>query len=116
MHELQWWVVILFMLVAIDRITHLFGKFSRWADARGNGKGAPLTVGKLREALGLLPSGDKTFLDIAQETHRERFLGIVQALNKLGADNERMLQKHDLILGELRELVAVMKDRTQHAR
>lgn len=98
MQELKWWVVILFMLVIFDRVASLMSRFERWADARGNGSAAPVTLGKLRETLGLLPSSNKTFSTLIEETYKERFEQLIGSINALTQINGRLLeQTKDLV-------------------
>lgn len=106
MHELQWWVVILFCLIAFDRMASLFGRFSRWADERGNGHKTPVTVMKLRQELGIPLTGRQSFMEAASETHKIRFETLISSVNALTQINGRLLD-------QIKELVSLERARIE---
>lgn len=106
MQEVKWWVIILFMIVCFDRLSSILERGKKWFDERGNGIKSPVTLSALRQTLGLKPTGDKTFLELAQETHQARFDGLIGSVNALTQINGRLLD-------QIRELVALEKARIE---
>lgn len=106
MHEVQWWVVTLFVLMSFNQLTILFGRASRYLEERGNGKRSPVTAGKMREILGIPESGKVSFMEAAQETNKARFDSLVGSVNALTQINGRLLE-------QIKELVALEQARIE---
>jgi hypothetical protein len=101
MHEVQMWVIVLFVIMSFDRIAILWGRVGRYWDARGNGKTMPVTVEKLRAELGIPLSGNLNFMQAAEETNKAHFQSLIGSVNALTQINGRLLdQIKELIMLE----------------